>query len=373
MKRILFAFFIGMSVLPRDVWAQASCTQVLRTAQDTYNSGRLHELPTILKNCLETGGFSSQEKVTAYKLLTQAYIYLEEPELADESMLNLLKTDAFFEINEAVDPAEFIALYKKFRTKPVIGFVVKVGFNETFVAPTKIFSVGNGSDGSGKFSPSLGIYFGAGIEKQILSKKTNKLTFAPEFFVMSKAYKYSDPSILIYATGDPDATNIINFSQSRLDFYPMVQLRVLDGRNPTDPTNRKKRKPNLFNTYIAIGPGFSYLTKAQYANPIFNKLLPTGGSENGNAGATIDATESFSKVSYSVLAMAGIKFRIATIYITGDIRFQYGLSNAINPAKRSNQEAIFDYAFQAPDQKLHNVMISIGAIYPFFIPKKLIK
>jgi hypothetical protein len=190
---------------------------------------------------------------------------------------------------------------------------------------------------------------------------------------MSKAYKYTDPNVFIYASGNPDATNIINYSQSRVDFYPILQFRVLDGKNPSDPTNRKKRKPNLFNTYIAIGPGISYLTKAQYANPIYNKLLATGGSDNGNAGATIDATESFSKFSYSVLAMAGIKFRIATIYVTGDIRFQYGLSNAINPAKRSNQEVLFDYAFQVPDQKLHNVMISLGAIYPLFIPKKLIK
>lgn len=38
------------------------------------------------------------------------YIYLEEPAKADQSMLNILLTDPYFEINEAMILAEFVAL-----------------------------------------------------------------------------------------------------------------------------------------------------------------------------------------------------------------------------------------------------------------------
>src|SRR6185503_8750501 len=85
--------------------------------------GRLHELPEIVAECLrkspKEGGFTKEEKKETYRLLTLAYIYLEEPEKADQMMLELLKTDHFFEINPALDPAEFIALYKKHRTTPL--------------------------------------------------------------------------------------------------------------------------------------------------------------------------------------------------------------------------------------------------------------
>src|SRR6478609_109001 len=87
---------------------QSTCTQTLRTARSTYDQGRLHELPSLLEGCIKNG-FTQQEKVEAYKLLVLAYIYLEEPTKADEAMLNLLNTDHYFKINEATDPAEFIA------------------------------------------------------------------------------------------------------------------------------------------------------------------------------------------------------------------------------------------------------------------------
>src|SRR4051812_40329491 len=78
-----------------------SCAQTLRLARSTYDQGRLHELPELLKNCLENG-FTKPEKVEAYKFLALSYTYLEEPDQADAAMLMLLQTDHYFEINEGV-------------------------------------------------------------------------------------------------------------------------------------------------------------------------------------------------------------------------------------------------------------------------------
>src|SRR6188768_1109623 len=104
----------------------SSCTQTLRLAQTTYESGRLHQLEEILSKCLNDG-FNQEERRQGYKLLVQSYIYLEEPEKADAAMLNLLSTDQFFRPNPDVDPAEFVSLFNRFRTKPLFRVGLKLG------------------------------------------------------------------------------------------------------------------------------------------------------------------------------------------------------------------------------------------------------
>src|SRR6187549_1035341 len=96
MKRLIPLIFLVLISL--EGYSQlVSCSQTLRLARSTYEQGRLHEIPALLAKCL-AGGFSQQEKVEAYKLLCLSYIYLEEPQKADEAMLNLLRTDHYFKI-----------------------------------------------------------------------------------------------------------------------------------------------------------------------------------------------------------------------------------------------------------------------------------
>ena len=118
MRRFLPLIVVALSGVSFFARGQSTCAQTLRLAQSIYEQGRLHELPQLLQECLRNG-FNHEEKVSAYKLLTLTHIYLEEPEKADEMMLALLRTDTEFQVNDAVDPAEFVALYKTFRTYPI--------------------------------------------------------------------------------------------------------------------------------------------------------------------------------------------------------------------------------------------------------------
>jgi hypothetical protein len=364
MKRILLVsvvlFFSSM------VGVAQTCTQTLRLANETYNAGRLHELPKICEKCLDPKSddqFSKEEKRDAYKLLTQAYIYLEEPEQADKAMLSLLKTDGFFEINDKIDPAEFIGQYKKFRTLPVISLTAKFGFTGTFVSPVTIFNTGNSVSPDGKFSPAISPYFGLGVEKMLVK---NKWTLSAEIFYMTKSFAYNNARFFDFdqlsnSEGNaPVAASISsNYTHTRLDFYPMIQYSLY------------QKKKSAINPFVAIGPGFSYLLAAENETKT-PRLEPDGNSGNTISGPTIKPTSSFNKITYSAVIMAGGKFRIGSIYVTGDIRFQYGFSN-LTAEKRTNQEAVFDYGFQIPDFKTHNVMATIGVIKPIFIPKKLVK
>ncbi|HLZ17858.1 MAG TPA: hypothetical protein VKQ08_12490, partial [Cyclobacteriaceae bacterium] len=153
--------------------AQTGGAQTMRLAQSIYEQGRLHELPSLLKDSAVMR-FSQEDQVRAYKLLTLAHIYLEEPEEADKSMLKLLNTDHFFEPNDQVDPAEFTGLYKTFRTKPLFNIGVKFGANSTIPLINKVYYVSDGSAGAGKYSTPTSIQFGLVFEKSLFANSKKK-------------------------------------------------------------------------------------------------------------------------------------------------------------------------------------------------------
>src|SRR5436190_8360022 len=146
MKR-LYLLVITLLIGTVAAYSQTSnCTQTLRLMRSTYEQGRLHELGSQSEACLnapEGKGFTKEEKRVAYRLITLSWIYLEEPEKADESMLNLLNASHFYEINKAVDPAEFIALFNKFRHDPIFRYGLKFGGNATQPQATELHNVGS--------------------------------------------------------------------------------------------------------------------------------------------------------------------------------------------------------------------------------------
>lgn len=333
-----------------------SCAQTLRLARSTYDQGRLHELPELLKTCLDNG-FTKQEKVEAYKFLALSYIYLEEPEKADEVMLKLLQTDHFFEINEAVDPAEFVALYKTFRSKPIFNVAVKLGPNITMPSVVENYYVGNTAVGAGKYTQRIGFFFGAAFEKDIFAKSKNsilsRLVIAPEIFYATRGFKYTNPTVFVYdQTGQTAANSLAIYKQTWIDLNMIVQYKI---------------KNSVLNPYIGIGPGASYLLNAS------NQLTLSPLSGSTVSGPDVDVTDSYRSVVFSAIGLAGVKIKLGSIYITAEARYQYGLMNVINPSKRTNREATFDYADTFNDFHQNNVAVTTGVSIPIFSPKKIIR
>ena len=173
MKRLLlFCLLISLAV---PSLAQ-TCAQTLRLARATYEQGRLHEISNQLKGCFgvheDDGGFNKDEKVEAYKILCLSYIYLEEPQLADEAMLNLKKTNPYYRPNPEVDPAEFVALYNSFREEPVFRLGGRLGVNFAMPNVRELISVTELTSES-KFKQLVGIQFGAafGMPLTIFNQK----------------------------------------------------------------------------------------------------------------------------------------------------------------------------------------------------------
>lgn len=356
MKRLYFLAFcwvVGIS----PAFSQASnCTQVLRLIRTTYEQGRLHELPNLSEGCLKGTGaqaFTDEERKEAYRYLTLSYIYLEEPEKADEMMLQLLSTDHFYEPNKEVDPAEFIALYNKFRHDPLYRIGLKGGLNLTQPVASSYYNVGSAGAGQGKYtmSPSFQIY---GVFEKDLTKKL-PIVLAAELGYVSRGYTYSNSQL---ATADEDPTLQISnqefvFSQQYLDLNVIGQYKF-------------KNTVGL-QTYAGLGPGISYLLGSS------NEAKTILGNGFTVTGTAVDDTESYNKLLISLNVVAGLKYKFGEVYLTAEVRYQMGFTAVVDGSKRTNQEIAFDYQGRYNDYKVNNYTGSFGVIIPFFSPKKMIK
>lgn len=374
----------------------ASCTQILKLAQTTYEQGRLHEVPNLLESCLKREEFSAEESRDAYKLLTQTYIYLEEPEKADAHLILLLRADPFFEIDEAVDPAEFIALYRKFRSKPLFRVGIKGGVNGTFPQLTTHFYAGannsataGGYQPAGKYSIGVGPQFGATIERDLFLKNKyrnnwkQRLSAAADLLIFSRTFAYNTPSLFTpdkatLANNDPTPAPgkvDVTVKQQWFDFSPLLQYRL-------------SKYSSTFSTYVTLGPAVSILLDAN-STPV-TSITPIGGSTNTLTNE-VNQENAYKSVVFAAQTGAGFKFRIGKVYVTGEFRYVFGLNKVIDPKKRSatasttvflptgestsrpTHDAIFDFGFQNNDFKQSNLAANVGFLIPVFSPKKLVR
>jgi Outer membrane protein beta-barrel domain len=346
MKRILLLAFLSVTF---NYAVAQNCSQTLRLARSTYDQGRLHELPELMKKCLaSTGidGFTKQERVEAYKLLTMAFIYLEEPEKADSSMLLLLRTDPYFELNENVDPAEFIGLYKTFRTRPVFRIGVKFGVN---ASQPNVVSFNPIVDGSSKYESKIGIGGGFIGELPI----NNKLTLSAEILFQQKTFLNTTTSKFSSTSGSSDyATSTGTESQSWLSLPILAQYKVF---------NKKRFEPFLeggISTDLLLNSDTQAEQKRVNNQSIDIKSVPLSTQRE--------------KINISVVIGAGVKTRIAKGYLVADVRYSYGLTRVNSlTTLYNNQFLLLDYRLADGIFSLNSLYLNVGYVQNFFNPKKL--
>jgi hypothetical protein len=345
-----FIFSCCLIIIASNSWAQqASCAQTLRLATSTYEQGRLHELEGILANCLQNteSGFTKEERVAAYKLLTQAYIYLEEPAKADEAMLKLIQTDHYFQINKDVDPAEFVALYNTFRTREIYRVGAKLGANATQPNVTNtITSVELGDDSEYKYG--IAILFGGTVDVPINEKMTlhgDLLYLQKKFEIDLKVY----PGVT--AEGTPVTLEFQGIETQNWISLPIsFEYKIMDKK---------------FNPYIAGGISIDYLINAQMKG----ERIRT--NQTSIQETTFDFNPMREKINLSALAAAGIKAKVSGGYFVAEVRYLYGITNVNSPETAySNQKATWEQGYADSVFKLSSVSISGSYLVNIFKPKK---
>lgn len=352
MRRLLPVVLIFISFCS---FAQNSPTaaQKLRLARATYEQGRLHEIPTQLNPDVIASMTSKQDKVEAYKILCLSYIYLEEPEKADEAMLNILNTDHYFDINEAVDPAEFVALWYTFRREPIYRIGAKLGGNFSRPNVKENISAVELADGS-RFKPAFGLQFGVAAEVPIFKK----LTLHGELLYIQQRYQIEEKVNrgIDQQTGQSlinEFSGIENQSWVSLPFT--VEYTYL---------NSESRLHKKFRPYVAGGLVFQYLTGAK----ITAERQREGEASIPESSIGIQRE----KFGLGVILSTGIKIKMASGLFVADIRYTHGLTNVSSSASSyNNQKLVWEYGYADPVFKMSSLGANVSYVQDIFKPKKL--
>ncbi len=366
MKYYLTIFLIlSIFVADAQTWSQR-----LSAAERDYEEGRLTGIPERLQGGLDIktkeGGFTREERIRAYKLITKVYIFIDDEPKAEESLVYLLKTDKEHRLNPVVDPAELYFLYEKFRTKPIFRVAVKAGVNKSIPIVINTFNTantnnskkiynGNGdAPGSGSTNGTIGLgyYLEATAERHIWQG----IEAGAGFHLRSSKYDV-DNFVGIDDNGDPTLSTFVSNQQTYLRFPLYARYNFLYFKD-TGPI-----------PFAGLGLSYDLLLDAKYAE----------ATRRGGTSFTLNTNENLKDLdmvntsSASLTFSAGVKLRIKTHFLTVEARYDKGLFNYINSDNRvnGNQFSTYDLGFVEDDLALDMLSLSVGFTYSVYSPKKL--
>ncbi|MBX2898649.1 MAG: PorT family protein [Cyclobacteriaceae bacterium] len=335
------------------------CAQTLRLARATYEQGRLHEIESQLKGCLEPpekGGFSQQEnqlRVEALKILTMSYIYLEEPQRADAAMLSLKKADPYFRPNPEIDPAEFVALYNSFREEPIYRIGVRLGVNFTQPNVKEQVTVIELAEDS-KYNKAVAFQFGAAMDVPLtLLKQAKKWTLHGELLYQQRKFTIVQNEDRGVDPAEPGNKLFNRFegaeTQVALSLPITLEYKFL---------NKK------YNPYVAAGASTDYLFRSSLSAE--RKRL----NEPGVPEQSLDLKRQ--PINLSALAAMGVKLPVGPGLIVFEIRYAHGLTNVSSRESAFENEALaLDYGYADPVFRQSSISIAGSYIFNIHNPKKI--
>lgn len=342
MKRLLILLsFILIAQL-----GYSQCAQILRQGRTVYDEGRIHELPSLLASCIKSG-FTNEERTEAYRLLILSYIYLDEPEKADDTMLELLKDNPEFQINPESDPAELINLYGTFRTKPIFMWGAKLDITYTFVNVLNSYATYDQNTTFGEYTPEIGIGGSLIVEKEFKDRITGR------FEASLTTHKFTYTSTFLSTANEPNgiASPELIETQTWLGASVLGQYAIL--------------KNSSWRPYVTLGPSVYYLM----TDELSAETAVDGGEQATGTSLDLIEKEMRSKLNLMVSAGIGIKKKFGTLYFIANARYSYGLFNITE--KHYDNELTLKYGAALNDISTGVATLSVGILLPQFSPKKL--
>ncbi len=336
-------------------WSQKTdCTQSLTQAQDEFNAGHFFGLSSILQECLESNGFSNEQKVQAYRLLAQAYLLTEDPIAAEDSYLRLLKADPEYLADEIKDPVDVYYLSKKFTATPrFTPTLFRLGGNLSFARTIQKINTNSDPNTTYRQVVKAGFQIGTGMDYNI----NDNIAVSGELDFSFRSFKKIENKVF------KDDEKILTEKQYWID----VPL------------------------YVKYADHLGKIRPFAYAGFAFNFLLSTQGqletinTEGASQSSTQGANE---KLSYkrnffnrSLIVGGGMRYKVGKDFIVFDVRYMAGLTNITSSkdnfynSKDGNDMAatIARYQFISDYFRLDNISLSIGYVKPLYDPRKIKK
>ncbi|GAA5026284.1 hypothetical protein GCM10011506_11660 [Marivirga lumbricoides] len=322
-----------------------ACVLNLERANEMYREGKIDLIIDQLLPCLNGTRLNKENKVRAYRLLVITQLYFNERDAAADYMVELLKLEPEYEINENLDPTEFIQLYNRFRTYPILLVGLHAGGNYSFPTVHRNFSLDNTSTSLGSYTPEMGYSVGISLEIPFFNKwsvLTNINYLYNKFEYDKKQYNYSE---VIYLE-----------EQSWMEIPVEIKYYINEGD---------------FRLYAQAGASVQYLLDASASITRLDSLNEELGNQTV-AGPSVNMKDHRMPFNLSAKGAIGFTWKgvIGNGYLLGSISYTYGLNDVNNPKERySNSELLYDYNYVDNDFSMNNLSIKVGYALPIYKPK----
>lgn len=338
MKHSTLIFAILLLVGLKFAFPQSNCSEQLRQAERRFDEGLLDDIPQMIRQCIASG-FTKEERVNAYKLLIQTYLFSDQKQKADEEMLRFLRSFPEYRV-VSTDPKEFINLYGTYRTDPIMRIEACVGTSYSL--------------------PWVKEFYG------IEDLNNKKASYLSTFGVIAEV-NYIDRLF-----GDFDGSFGISFGLSRIGYFnEAFDFTTINGTLNSYyvgvPLALRYEKTLLgIRTFVKGGFEPSYLL----ASSISFQREFTGGKDPTTGTESI--IEYQKKFDIKPLLSVGVNIRIknAQFMVTSGIKF--GTIMPTDATKRYSNETLFQkYYFIADDFLVHQSFVSLSYIFSVYNPKKI--
>ncbi len=357
MKYFLIIFILLFFNSVMTVFAQDQCAVALSEAEAKYNQGRLYEVSGILEPCL-SNGFTKEEKVRAYRLLTLTYLFLDYYQEADDSYLKLLQLSPEFEPNEELDPMEIIIHASKFTTKPKYYLTLaKGGLSFSHANVLRDYSLSQSSAGTSAYKSMTGFHLGLGAEMVLFQN----LHLSGELFLSQRKLHMRDTHWDFYSTN-------LDISHTEVELPIMLKYNFFRGK---------------INPFVSGGVSPEFLLQSNinnidgsYRQPSDTEGIPDE-SFPVQPRPKIATTMMKHRFNYSLLLGGGVNYKIGLNYLVFEARYSNGMLNVTDEEMRwredfnEGRDLKFPTGHVDDDFKINNLSFFIGFVKPLYKPRKI--
>jgi hypothetical protein len=345
MRHPALILILLLGVSQSKIYSQASdCEQTLSLAAAEFDAGRFYGLPGILKSCLDKG-FSTEQKVRAYLLLTQAYLILDDPTAAENSYLQLLKADPEYIATPSHDPIDVYYLSKKFTSTAIFTPHFHAGANTSL--PRTIHSV-NTSSGVNELNVDKTFRIGFQAEADVDWNIDQRWSVSVGAAYSRKSFKST------YHDNNQGYQGTFIEKQDWVDIPILVKYSIDSGK---------------FRPFAYAGLSANLLLNAKLSPDGRDYFLdPKINSQQVSQAPDQSITFMRNFFNRSIVIGGGYKYKVGKNFFYFDVRYMAGLNNIAKNGQFN--PLLVQFQYQSDFFRLDNLSISVGYVKPLYDPRK---
>lgn len=339
-RRLLIAALLIFSLGRATAYSQPDdCAVKLKEAQACFDRGQVELVSDLVNPCIQSGSFTREDEIIAYKLLIQALLLDENNASAETFMLEFLRKNPEYE-HTAADFSGFVYIKNKFEVKPVIMLSAQVGLNYMFMTGQSERSVSSLPPDISISREPINLYAGA----EVLYPLTPRLKVAGGLF-FSKSSFVSTENMLNFATSE---------YQENMSRFEIPVSAIFD-----------IKRFGAVTLFGRLGGGYALNLKTDA------KAL-TAPTDVNNAinrtGENVDRSSSRIGSDFFIQAGLGGLVKIPHGYFTAEVKTALGIRNQVIGSHPGSLEYYYFYTDNI--FKMNMIGFSLGYIHIFYKPSK---